>query len=89
MQLLLVKATFIPNNPVCAGFIIAAIPYNANLETTRAIFRELAGCLGFDYREPEAITPLAELSSALLHPEYLKNWASKALDVLAFANGEY
>ena len=89
MNLLLVKATFKPNNPVCAGFIIAAIPYTSNVESARATFQELAGQLGFYSPDPEQLLPLAELPNELLYPEYLLNWDAPKVDVVAYANGEY
>ena len=89
MNLLLIKATFKPNNPVCAGFIIAAIPYTPNVESARATFQELAVQLGFYNPDPEQLFPLAELPSELLHPDYLLNWAAPNVDVIAYANGEY
>lgn len=89
MNLLLVKATFKPNNPVCEGFIIASVPYTPNVEATKTHMRELADYLGFNNPEPEAIMPLAELSTDLLHAEYLLNWAAPNVGVIAFANGEY
>ena len=89
MNLLLVKATFKPNNPVCAGFIIAAVPYTPNVESARTIFQELAVQLGFYNPDPEQLMPLAELPSELLHPECLLNWDAPNVDVIAYANGEY
>lgn len=89
MQLLLVKATFKPNNPVCEGFIIASVPYTPNVEITKAHMRELADYLGFNNPDPEQLLPLAELSTDLLHQDYLLNWAAPNVDVVAFANGEY
>lgn len=89
MQLLLVKATFKPNNPVCEGFIIAAVPYTPNVESIRTTFQELAVQLGFCNPGPEQLLPLAELPSELLHQDYLLNWAAPNVDVIAFANGEY
>ena len=89
MQLLLVKATFKPNNPVCAGFIIAAVPYTHNVESVRTTFQELAVQLGFYNPDPEQLLPLAELPSELLYQDYLLNWAAPNVDVVAYANGEY
>lgn len=89
MNLLLIKAIFKPNNPVCTGFIIATVPYSPNVEATKALMRELADYPGFNNPEPEAIMPLAELPSELLHQDYLLNWAAPNVDVIAYANGEY
>ena len=89
MQLLLVKATFKPNNPVCEGFIIASVPYTPNVESVRTTFQELAVQLGFYNPDPEQLLPLAELPSELLHQDYLLNWAAPNVDVVAYANGEY
>ena len=89
MNLLLIRATFKPNNPVCAGFIIAAIPYTPNVESARATIQELAVQLGFYNPDPEQLLPLAELPSELLHQDYLLNWAAPNVDVIAYANGEY
>ena len=89
MNLLLIRATFKPNNPVCAGFIIAAIPYTPNVESARTTFQELAVQLGFYNPDPEQLLPLAELPSELLHQDYLLNWAAPNVDVIAYANGEY
>lgn len=89
MNLLLIKATFKPNNPVCTGFIIATVPYSPNVEATKAHMRELADYLGFNNPEPEAIMPLAELSTDLLHAEYLLNWENESMSVVAYVNGEY
>ena len=89
MNLLLVKATFKPNNPVCEGFIIAAVPYTPNIESARTTFQELAAQLGFYSPDPEQLMPLAELPSELLHQDYLLNWAAPNVDVVAYANGEY
>ena len=89
MNLLLVKATFKPNNPVCAGFIIATIPYTPNVEAARTTFQELAVQLGFYSTAPGMLTSLAELPTNLLHPEYMANWERPDLHVVAYANGEY
>ena len=89
MNLLLVKATFKPNYPVCEGYLIAAVPYSNTTEETYAHITSLAKSLGFYNPEPQTMAPLAELSTDLLYPEYTAFWEDIGEYLVSYANGEY